>query len=338
MDMPKLSLQKNFEQLLRKLRPGYDSIPEESTEAVATNGEVTEEIAPTSDEIGELKPLEKKKNKPMQLALFKHNTEHDVCRPRRSVHVLATPLITPGIQQTNELSIAGKNVIDLSYKDITELPCDLPYHEDLHVLWLSNNKLNRLDAVKISPLSLLEELYAHCNMIQEYPIKLCDCFKRLRILWLSTNDLKELPDGFSDLTSLRHLHLCENDFNVIPDGVLALRNLKVLYMNHNHVSEVTHEISQIESLERLYLNDNILEKVSDELAKLTKLKKVMMLDNDFYTFPDFIGDSKLTFDLSISSVHNPSLSKIPPSKSTPQLGNKLNQLAPVHQRPRLSDN
>ena len=346
MDMPKLSLQKNFEQLLRKLRPGYDSIPEECPEVVVatdevkmTNGEVTEEVAPTSDEIGELKPLEKKKEKkkekPMKLALVKQNTDLNVCRPRRSVNMLTTPLITPGIQQTSELSIAGKNVIDLSYKDITELPCDLPYHEDLHVLWLSNNKLSKLDVVKVSALSQLEELYAHCNMIQEYPIKLCDCFTSLRILWLSTNDLKDLPESFRDLTALRHLHLCENDFTAIPDCVLGLRNLKVLYMNHNHVTEVTCEISQIESLERLYLNDNVLEKVSNEITKLTKLRKVMMLDNNFYAFPDFISDSKLLFNLAISSIHDPNLSKIRPSKSTPQFGTKLK---PNLTRPRLSDN
>ena len=271
MDMPKLSLQKNFEQLLHKLRPGYDSIPEECPEVVATkevaipNGEVIEEITSPSDEVGELKPLEKKKKeKPIDLAIFKHNTDLNVCRPRRSV---ATPLIAPGIQQTSELCIAGKNVIDLSYKDISELPIDLPYHEDLHVLWLSNNKLSKLDAFKVSDLSRLEELYAHCNMIQEYPLQLCDCFKSLRILWLSTNDLKQLPDSFLLLTALRHLHLCENDFNAIPDGVLGLRNLKVLYMNHNLYSVLKFRSCQSETVTNV-----IFWNYTDELNRETLLE------------------------------------------------------------------
>ncbi|KAI6647900.1 hypothetical protein LOD99_8361 [Oopsacas minuta] len=182
MDMPKLTLQKNFEQLLSKIRPGYDTAPEECVHDVQVtvtedigqeNGEVTdankEESAPNSDNIGELPAVEKKKReKPLQLKLFNNASELSVTRPRRSV---ATPLITPGIEQTSEMSIAGKKVIDLSYKDINELPLDLPYHEDLHVLWLSNNRLNHLEVVKLSGLNHLEELYAHGNQIQTYPIQ-----------------------------------------------------------------------------------------------------------------------------------------------------------------------
>ena len=315
MDMPKLTLQKNFEQLLSKLRPSYDSVPRESTEntdtAVAETLEVTDDLStcivstPESDRVGELPPVEKKKReKPKKL--FSHSSELNVVSrgPRRSYNVLATPLITPGVQQTSELSIAGVKVIDLSYSETQELPCDLPYHEDVQVLWMSNNRFNQLDVTKLSSLTQLEQLYIHCNMVQVYPPALCDCFGSLRILWLSSNDLKDLPDTFSHLTALRHLHLNDNDFNDIPTGVLGLKDLNVLYMNHNHIVNVPNEISQLENLERLYMNDNKLESVSNNLTQMVKLKKVMMLDNNFYTFPDFVGYTKLFFNLGISSVND----------------------------------
>ena len=311
MDMPKLTLQKNFEQLLSKLRPSYDSTPQQSKEIIEVTAADEVEVptdkvsTPEPDKVGELPPVEKKKReKPKKL--FTHSSELNVVSrgPRRSFNVLATPLIISGLQQTSELSIAGTKVIDLSYSEANELPCDLPYHEGVQVLWMSNNRFDQLDVLKLSNLTQLEELYIHVNRVQVYPPALCKCFSRLRILWLSSNDLKELPDTFSDLTALRHLHLNENYFNVIPTGVLGLKGLSVLYMNHNRIVNVPHEISQLENLERLYLNDNLLESVSDNLKQMVKLKKVMMLDNHFYTFPEFVHNTKLSFYLSISSVND----------------------------------
>ena len=310
MDMPKLTLQKNFEQLITKIRPSYDSSPQKSTEEteVEVPGiEVPTECkvsTPEPDKIGELpQAVKKKREKPKKL--FTHSSELSVVSrgPRRSYNI-TTPLVTPEMQQTSELSIAGVKVIDLSYTDAHELPCDLPYHEGVQALWMSNNRFSNLDVLKLSHLTQLEELYIHCNTIQVYPSALCDCFSNLRILWLSSNDLKDLPDTFSNLTALRHLHLSENDFNVIPTGVLGLKGLNVLYMNHNHIADVPDEISQLEDLARLYLNDNWLESVSDNLTKMVKLKKVMMLDNYFYTFPEFVANTKLSFNLAISSVNN----------------------------------
>lgn len=57
--------------------------------------------------------------------------------------------------------------------------------------------------------------------------------KRLTVLAADKNRIKELPQGFDRLTSLRKLLLTSNSFEEFPSCVRNLKNLEEIKMSRN---------------------------------------------------------------------------------------------------------
>ena len=67
----------------------------------------------------------------------------------------------------------------------------------------------------------------------------------LTVLYLSRNQLTELPDWFGNLSALTRLFLEENQLTSLPDSFVNLRTLTELYLYHNNFDDnLKHEIKE----------------------------------------------------------------------------------------------
>ncbi|KAK9871300.1 hypothetical protein WA026_011569 [Henosepilachna vigintioctopunctata] len=115
------------------------------------------------------------------------------------------------------------------------------------------------------------------NVITKIPAKFVVKFAFLKKLNLSHNQMAQLPDGFSDLSSLRRLDISHNSFISLPNCIFKIPNLKELNASNNHIVDVEVEyLKEAPSLESVDLTNNPLTRNShSELEHLTKIRIIL---------------------------------------------------------------
>jgi len=88
------------------------------------------------------------------------------------------------------------------------------------------------------------------------PDDIFDGFSNLKTLYLSDNQLTELPDSIGNLTKLERLSLVMNQLTELPEWIGNLTNLIKLELNINQLTELPDSIGNLTNLERLYLDGN----------------------------------------------------------------------------------
>lgn len=83
---------------------------------------------------------------------------------------------------------------------------------------------------------------------------------------LSTNSLRRLPEGFSQLQSLRRLNLSDNKFSELPTSILSLTGLETLEMERNELTEIPESIFALQRLRRLNMFSNKIRTVPIRLC------------------------------------------------------------------------
>jgi len=124
-----------------------------------------------------------------------------------------------------------KTKLDLSNKDITELPPEIC------------NLVN------------LKELNLSYNSLVSLPPELCK-LKKLESLLLLRNELKDLPDEIGMLTGLRTLDVSYNPIKEFPPSIGTLTNLQNLDASYCELTKLPLEFINLLSLKNLYLENN----------------------------------------------------------------------------------
>ena len=97
-----------------------------------------------------------------------------------------------------------------------------------------------------------------------------DCFRSLRKLDLSHNQLDKLSESIGSLLSLTHLFLNDNCFSSLqPIIIRRLVNLQELDLRNNKLKNFSLDITELSCLRRLSVQGNPLK--DDETRKLMKL-------------------------------------------------------------------
>lgn len=104
--------------------------------------------------------------------------------------------------------------IDLSYNQLTVLPRTILYSRDLEVLNLSHNKLQKLPDNFGNP----APPGAHQDNLGP--------LKKLQKLFVSFNELKELPEHIGACTELQKIRIVANQIRELPPSILDLWKLK----------------------------------------------------------------------------------------------------------------
>ncbi|KAB0242524.1 GTP-binding protein [Microcystis aeruginosa EAWAG127a] len=150
--------------------------------------------------------------------------------------------------------------LDLSGRNLTEIPPEIPQLTSLQYLYLRNNQISEIP-----------EALAHLTSLQ--------------YLNLSDNQISEIPEALAQLTSLQYLHLKNNQIREIPEALAHLTSLQYLYLRNNQIREIPEALAQLTSLQVLYLNNNQISEIPEALAHLVNLKRLVLENNPITNVP-----------------------------------------------------
>lgn len=140
-------------------------------------------------------------------------------------------------------------VIDLTGNHIIALPSEIGRLTKLRTLNVSNNMLTGLPTT-LGSLTSLVELNAMGNQIESLNDTAMPT--SLRILGLKDNQLKELPkDFFSGLVHLEQLYLTGNQLVQLPDSICDCPSLIKIQASHNLLTCLPERLGALHKLELL---------------------------------------------------------------------------------------
>jgi Leucine-rich repeat (LRR) protein len=105
-------------------------------------------------------------------------------------------------------------------------------------------------------------------------------------LYLSGRGLTDFPMEVFHLPNLKVLDLSQNLVRQLPDKIGELEHLQVLNLRNNQLRQIPAEIGQLQQLQRLDLEENQLALLPTELADCLALRDIRLNDNSFAVFPD----------------------------------------------------
>jgi internalin A len=224
----------------------------------------------------------------------------------------------------------GVTELDLSDKQLTELPPEIGQLRDLRYLDLSVNELtalppefsqlqslaclnlerNRLAAWprELTQLRGLTELDLSYNRLTRLPPEIGQ-LRNLALLKLSDNELTALPPEIGELSSLNRLNLNYNQFRSLPPEIGKLFNLTELNVTDGQLTALPPELFYLRKLQNLYLAGNALTALRPEIARMRNLTGLFLGRNQLASLPPEITQLRKLTRLDLRS--NPPL-PLPP--------------------------
>jgi Leucine-rich repeat (LRR) protein len=190
----------------------------------------------------------------------------------------------------------GMEELDLRRQRLRALPDDMVFSfKKLCVLNLSYNEFEEWPQA-IHQLVFLECLYMNGNRLKKIDGDL-GALSCLRFLFLSENQLIELPDTISDLISLERLILGSiyggNDLISLPETMGNLKFLKELDVSYNKLKELPESMGSLQSLQTLSCFQNQLERIPASLSECKQLKSIDLGRNRLKEIPSaLVSDLK----------------------------------------------
>ena len=168
-----------------------------------------------------------------------------------------------------EYDIATTTELDLSYKNLTEIPES--------VFLLTN----------------LQYLYLHYNNLTYIPESF-SVLTKLHYLQLSYNNLTSLPESIGSLSNLKTLHLRDNNLTSLPESIKSLSNLEYLYLYNNNLTSISESIQTFTKIENFVLDESsydinnlsmdchtlILTDIDNNITNLPPLLRTLYLKSD----------------------------------------------------------
>jgi internalin A len=174
-------------------------------------------------------------------------------------------------------------MLDLSNKNLTEIPPEIPHLTSLQVLNLNNNQISEIPEA-LAHLTSLQELDLSINQISEIPEALAQ-LTSLQYLYLSYNQIREIPEALAQLTSLQILNLSDNQISEIPEALTHLTSLQILDLSDNQIREIPEALAHLTSLQILFLSYNQIREIPEALAHLVNLKRLVLENNPITNVP-----------------------------------------------------
>lgn len=141
----------------------------------------------------------------------------------------------------------------------------------------------------------LEVLDLTGNALSTLPDDL-DRFKKLRILFCSSNQFTELPAVLGRCTSLSMIGFKANQISHISEDAIPTQNLRWFIVTDNALTQIPKSLGECKNLQKLMLAGNQLSALPDTLANCHALELLRISANQFHTLPNWLFDlPKLTW-------------------------------------------
>lgn len=95
--------------------------------------------------------------------------------------------------------------------------------------------------------------------------------KKMSILTLPQNEIKEIPAEILQLENLTKINLENNLLESLPENIGEMISLEKLYLDFNHIKELPESIGQLSNLFSLCLEDSDIRKLPKSMKNLHKL-------------------------------------------------------------------
>ena len=179
-----------------------------------------------------------------------------------------------------------REAVDLSNRNITELPDEFGGLTSLRELTLDRNQLRALPE-SIGQLANLQTLNLNGNQLTELPESIVH-LANLETLYLDHNQLKTLPESIVHLANLKTLNLNGNQLTELPESIAHLANLQTLNLSQNPLRALPESIVHLTNLQALWLDDNQLRGLPESIVHLANLKELDLGHNQLTTLPESI--------------------------------------------------
>jgi Leucine-rich repeat (LRR) protein/PKD repeat protein len=168
----------------------------------------------------------------------------------------------------------------------------------LSSLFLRSNNLKKLPDhfQQLSQLSLLDlsfNNFSDSSRLSDV-IDTLQLVTSLQTLQLTACQIKDLPNNFKNLSSLKSLNLNSNILE--SDGCAILGSLPVIqaiYISGNGLTDLPPELSNLTTLQTLDASNNKLNPVPDVLNDIQGLKNLILSNNTITSLPEWFGTGEM---------------------------------------------
>jgi len=126
---------------------------------------------------------------------------------------------------------------------------------DFHDNWCSELPLSEWEGVDVNDEGRVTGMSLHGYGICLIPDEIC-MLQKLKYLYLSNNNIIEIPKDFSKSFNLEQLDLGANHISDIPSGFSKLHKLEYIYLSHNNISLFPLELLELSNLGKIFLTFN----------------------------------------------------------------------------------
>lgn len=183
-----------------------------------------------------------------------------------------------------------RGILDLTGRNISELPQEIFRMRKLESLIVNNNKISKLpqELGKLGEAQLLRIIECNNNQLTTADEELSQ-LTSLEIIKFSSNKLETVPIFMEKLFQLVEIDLSSNFIQEIPESFGNLLFLEKLNLSNNQIVKIPESLMKLERLQNLDLSSNKIEQISPQIGNLLRLKTLFINDNQIQELPIEMG-------------------------------------------------
>ncbi|XP_065062730.1 protein scribble homolog [Rhopilema esculentum] len=131
----------------------------------------------------------------------------------------------------------------------------------------------------------LEELYLSANQLRELPKQLFRLYK-LKKLAVDDNEIANLPSEIGNLTNLEELDISKNDVGLLPENIQYCKKLTSIDISSNPLALLPDSLTQLKELQSLCMNDMSLNRIPPDIGSLSNLVVLEIRENIIKFLPE----------------------------------------------------
>ncbi|XP_013383470.1 uncharacterized protein LOC106153887 [Lingula anatina] len=196
------------------------------------------------------------------------------------------------------LSNRGMVELDLSNRDLVEMPTEVFNFTRIEVFKMANNRIQAVPPA-IAGLHRLRIFDMHMNQVSHLPDTLTN-LHYLQEMDFSFNKLRTLPQNFNYLQNLKVLKLRSNKFESAPHQLGHLVNLRVLDLQMNSLWHLPFSMQNMRGLRWLSLGNNMFENLPIVVCNMRNLEVIILKNNKLTNLPNDLENLKFLKELNLA--------------------------------------
>lgn len=205
------------------------------------------------------------------------------------------------------------DIVELMLQDnrISTLPDSFKNFKKLQTIRIDDNSLTEIPSSLFSITSLVK-MYIQKNKIKSLPNYWN--LPSLTYLNIGSNDLRDLPDSFTDAPLIDTIFFYSNSLIDLPDSLFTLQNLQKMQGYDNHLVRLP-KTANLPELQSLVLYKNSIKEIPDSLG-CKKLTYISIYENQLSSFPSSLFNCD---KLVIISAYKNKITSLPDIVNMPYL-------------------